>query len=171
VKEVKLQTLRGELESMRMKETEGVVEYITRVETVANQLGRNKEALPDNCVVEKISRLLIDDFDNVVCTIEEYKDLYTLTVVQLVGLFRHTSNEKRRERWSHLNMHSNQKQQLQRRKHVTLKTLEVEEEVEEVKEMVVVVEVEEDMKKREVNLANKIGMNEEVDGEEVDRAP
>ena len=40
MKQVRLQTLRGELESMKMKETEGVAEYITRVETVANQLSR-----------------------------------------------------------------------------------------------------------------------------------
>ena len=33
VKQVRLQTLRGKLESMRMKETEGVDEYITRVES------------------------------------------------------------------------------------------------------------------------------------------
>ena len=38
VKQVQLQTFRGELKSMRMKEIEGVAEYITRVETVANQL-------------------------------------------------------------------------------------------------------------------------------------
>ncbi|GMI80839.1 hypothetical protein HRI_001753200 [Hibiscus trionum] len=38
VKQVRLQTLRGELEMMKMKETEGVSEYITRVHNVVNQL-------------------------------------------------------------------------------------------------------------------------------------
>ena len=46
VKQVRLQTLKGELERMRMKEAEGVAEYVSRVETVVNQLGRNGEALP-----------------------------------------------------------------------------------------------------------------------------
>lgn len=45
VKQVWLQTLRSELESMGM-ETEAVAKYITRVEIVANQLSRNREMLP-----------------------------------------------------------------------------------------------------------------------------
>ena len=48
-----------------MKETEGVAEYITRVETVTNQLARNGETLSASRVVEKIMRSLIEDFDGV----------------------------------------------------------------------------------------------------------
>nr|KYP75006.1 Retrovirus-related Pol polyprotein from transposon TNT 1-94 [Cajanus cajan] len=85
VKQVRLQTLRGELENMRMKESEGVSEFITRVETVANKLNRNGENLPSSRVVEKILRSLTDDFENIVCAIEESKDLSTLTVEELTG--------------------------------------------------------------------------------------
>jgi len=46
VKKVRLQTHRGELESIRMKETERVTEYNSHVETMENQLGRNIEILP-----------------------------------------------------------------------------------------------------------------------------
>ena len=84
MKQVRLQTLKGELESMRMKETEGVAEYITRVETLANQLARNGETLPASRVVKKILRSLTNDFENVVCAIEESKDLSMLTVEELV---------------------------------------------------------------------------------------
>nr|GEY06582.1 retrovirus-related Pol polyprotein from transposon TNT 1-94 [Tanacetum cinerariifolium] len=55
VKQVRIQTLHGELEAMRMKETEGVSDYITQ------------------------------NFENVVCTIEESKDLEDLKIEELAG--------------------------------------------------------------------------------------
>jgi gag-polypeptide of LTR copia-type len=85
VKQMRLQTLRGELESMKMKESESVSDYITRVQAVVNQLIRNGEALTDARVVEKILRSLIDNFENVMCAIEEPKDLTNLTVDELAG--------------------------------------------------------------------------------------
>nr|KYP38589.1 hypothetical protein KK1_040157 [Cajanus cajan] len=70
---------------MKMKESEGVSDYITRVQTVVNQLNQNGETLTDVRVVEKILRSLTDSFENVVCAIEESKDLTMLTVDELAG--------------------------------------------------------------------------------------
>ena len=84
VKQVRLQTLRGELERMRMKEDEGVAEYVSRVEAVV-KLGRNGETLPACRVVEEILRSLTDNFENIVCAIEEFKDLTVLSVEELAG--------------------------------------------------------------------------------------
>ncbi|GKC10658.1 hypothetical protein Tco_1007440, partial [Tanacetum coccineum] len=80
-----LQTLRGELEAMKMNETEGVSDYITRVQMVVNQLKRKDETLTDSRVVEKILRSLTDKFENVVCAIEESKDLEDMTINDLSG--------------------------------------------------------------------------------------
>jgi gag-polypeptide of LTR copia-type len=54
VKQVRLQTLRGEFENLRMKELEDVSDYITRVEMMVNQLKRNGEETSESRVVEKI---------------------------------------------------------------------------------------------------------------------
>ncbi|XP_023548359.1 3-hydroxybutyrate dehydrogenase type 2-like [Cucurbita pepo subsp. pepo] len=70
---------------MKMKESENVSHYITCVQTVANKLNRNGEMLPETQVVEKILRSLTDNFKNVVCAIEESKDLAKFTVDELAG--------------------------------------------------------------------------------------
>ncbi|XP_027927593.1 uncharacterized protein LOC114184484 [Vigna unguiculata] len=103
VKQVRLQTLRGELKSMKMKETEGVAEYITRVETVANKLSRNGETLPASRVEEKILRSLTDDLENVVCAIEESKDLSMLTVEELAGSLEAHEQRKKKKKVEPLN--------------------------------------------------------------------
>ena len=50
-----------------------------------NQLDRNRETLSTCRVVEKILRSLTDDFENIVCTIDESKDLIVLLVEELAG--------------------------------------------------------------------------------------
>jgi len=83
VKQVRLQTLKGELENMRMKD--GVAEYVFRVETMVKQLERNGETLSTCWVVEKILRSLINDFENIVCAIKKSKDLLVLLVEEFNG--------------------------------------------------------------------------------------
>ena len=97
VKQVRLQTLRGELESIKMKMSEGVSDYISRVQTVVNQLKRNGEILTDARVVEKILRSLTENFENVVCAIEESKNLEEMTVDDLAGsLEAHEQRKKKK---------------------------------------------------------------------------
>ena len=81
-----------------MKETEGVSDYITRVQTVVNQLKGNGETLTDARVVEKILRSLTENFENVVCAIEESKDLENVTVDELAGsLEAHEQRKKKKK--------------------------------------------------------------------------
>nr|KYP40213.1 hypothetical protein KK1_038469 [Cajanus cajan] len=98
VKQVCLQTLRGELENMKMKESEGVSDYIIRFQTMVNQLNQNGETLTDVRVVEKILRSLTDSFENVICAIEESKDLTMITVDELAeSLEAHEQRKKKKE--------------------------------------------------------------------------
>jgi len=108
-------------------------------------------------------RWLTDHIENIVCAIEESKDLTTLSVEELAGsLEAHSSEEGRRR--SPLIKHSKQRQPLGRRRFLILRTLEAE-----------VVEAEEDMKEVKNRSANKIGVDEDkvevvvVEAEEVIR--
>lgn len=69
---------------MKIKETKGFYEYITRVEIVVNHLSRNGKTLL-TWVVDKILRSLTNDFENTVCAIEESKGQQILSVKELVG--------------------------------------------------------------------------------------
>lgn len=98
VKQVRLQTLRGELERMAMKESEGVSDYITRVQVVVNQMKRNGETLSEASVVEKILRSLTDDFEIRVCAIEESNNIAELTIDDITGsLEAHEQRKKKKK--------------------------------------------------------------------------
>jgi len=81
-----------------MKNSEDVSSYITYVQTVANQLKRNGEILTDARVMEKIIWSLTDDFENVVCTIEESRNLEEMTIDDLTGsLEAHEQRKKKKK--------------------------------------------------------------------------
>ncbi|GJW27365.1 retrovirus-related pol polyprotein from transposon TNT 1-94 [Tanacetum coccineum] len=101
VKQVWLQPLRGELEAIKMKEPEGVSDYITHVHTMVNQLKRNGETLTDSRVVEKILRLLTDKFENVFCAIEDSKDIENITINDLaISLEAHEQRKLKKKQES-----------------------------------------------------------------------
>ena len=66
-----------------MKSGEGVTEYFSRVMTVANKRRVYGEDMQDVKVVEKILRSLTENFNYIVCSIEESKDIDALTVDEL----------------------------------------------------------------------------------------
>lgn len=97
VKQARLQTLRGEFESLIMEEREQLAKYIYRVE-VTNQLGRNGEELSDNRLWKRILRSLTNDFESIVYVMKESKDLSKLSVEKLARSFE--AHEQRRRRLS-----------------------------------------------------------------------
>ncbi|XP_038896515.1 keratin, type II cytoskeletal 2 epidermal-like [Benincasa hispida] len=99
VKKVRLQTLRGEFESLQMKETEVIAEYHTKVMAVVNQLRQNGEEITDVHVMEEVLRSLNIKFEIIATTIEETQDLKNMTIEQFIGSLQ-AYEEKRKGEWS-----------------------------------------------------------------------
>lgn len=70
---------------MKMKISENISEYATRLKTVANEMKRNGETLTNVRVMEKLPRSLTRKFDYVVIAIEESKDFSLISIDELVG--------------------------------------------------------------------------------------
>ncbi|KAL0318759.1 UNVERIFIED_CONTAM: hypothetical protein Sangu_2032100 [Sesamum angustifolium] len=94
VRIIKLQTLRRDFENMKMKDSETIDEYYTKVRELVNQLKAYGEDIPEKRVVEKLLISVTEKYDPIVTTIEETKDITTLTVTELVGSLE--AYEKRR---------------------------------------------------------------------------
>ncbi|KAK4408463.1 hypothetical protein Sango_0427300 [Sesamum angolense] len=95
VRIIKLQTLRRDFENMKMKDSETIDEYYTKVRELVNQLKAYGEDIPEKRVVEKLLISVTEKYDPIITTIEETKDITTLTV-ELVGSLE--AYEKRRSR-------------------------------------------------------------------------
>ena len=97
VQRAQLQALRREFEILEMKEGETIVEYFSRVMTVANNMRNNGESMQDIQIVEKILRTLTEKFNYIVVSIEESNDINCLSVDELQSsLIVHEQKFRRR---------------------------------------------------------------------------
>nr|KYP43166.1 Retrovirus-related Pol polyprotein from transposon TNT 1-94 [Cajanus cajan] len=84
VRAVKLQTLRRNFELLNMKEFETVKDYYSKIKEIVNQMGAYRENILDKKIVEKILISVPRKYDPIVTTIEQTKDLSTLSVTELM---------------------------------------------------------------------------------------
>lgn len=75
-----LQTLHRNFELLGMKSGESVTDYFVRGMVVANHMRNCGEDMPDVKIVEKILCTLTKNFNYIVCSIEESKDIDTISV-------------------------------------------------------------------------------------------
>ncbi|KAL0438667.1 UNVERIFIED_CONTAM: Retrovirus-related Pol polyprotein from transposon TNT 1-94 [Sesamum latifolium] len=96
---VKLQTLRRQFESFRMKDGESVHDCSNNLMVIVNQMRKYGEKITDQTVVEKLLRSLTRKYESTVAAIEESKDLTVMTIDELLGSLqshedRHKSYEE-----------------------------------------------------------------------------
>ncbi len=77
--------IRREFENLQMRDNEPIVEFSSQISTLINQLKSNGEEYEERRIVEKILRILPQNYDNIVMTIEEAKDITTLIMDELMG--------------------------------------------------------------------------------------
>ncbi|CAL1391441.1 unnamed protein product [Linum trigynum] len=80
VQQAQLQGLKRSYELLEMKEGERISDYFGRVMAVVNSMRNCGDNIPDGEVVGKILRTLTDTYNYVVVSIEESKDIATLTI-------------------------------------------------------------------------------------------
>jgi len=83
VKRAQLQRLRRTFEILEMKPGESVTDYFGRVMETTNDMRNCGEDMSDVKTVKKILRSLIDNFNFVVSSIEESRDINVLTMDEL----------------------------------------------------------------------------------------
>ncbi|XP_074298462.1 uncharacterized protein LOC141629343 [Silene latifolia] len=87
-KRVMLQGLREDFDSLRMKKGESVDDFFSRMMTIVNKMRIHGEKKDDSIVVDKILRSLTKDYNFIVCSIEESKNLDELSIDELQNSLR-----------------------------------------------------------------------------------
>ncbi|XP_057779602.1 uncharacterized protein LOC130998187 [Salvia miltiorrhiza] len=85
VRTIKLQSLRRELENLKMKDSEAAKDYFSRIMEIINQMRSYGENVSDERIIQKVLISLTEKYDPVVAAIEESKDLSKMPVAELMG--------------------------------------------------------------------------------------
>ena len=85
IKVVRLLTLKREFELLKMKESEGVKDYVAKLVEIVNQIRLYGKSISNQKVVEKVMISLPDKFQFKILAREELCDLMTLTVAELIS--------------------------------------------------------------------------------------
>jgi len=92
---IKLQSLRREYENLKMKESDNINTFMTKLIEMGNQQRVHGEEKSDYQIVQKILISLPKRFDIIVAMMEQTKDLTSLSVTELIGTLK--AHEKRVE--------------------------------------------------------------------------
>ncbi|TXG57360.1 hypothetical protein EZV62_018673 [Acer yangbiense] len=88
VKSMKLLTLKREFENLKMKDSETVKDYSSKLPDLVNQMRLYGEVVEDYNVVEKMLISLPEKFEAKVAAIEESCDLKKMTISEMVSILK-----------------------------------------------------------------------------------
>jgi phosphoglucomutase len=86
VKKKKLQTHKGQFETLTMKEEESVVDYFLRVDKIINTIKGLGEEVKETIILQNFLRSLPSIFNPKISSIEEMKDRDNMTMDELHGI-------------------------------------------------------------------------------------
>ncbi|GKB16092.1 zinc finger, CCHC-type containing protein [Tanacetum coccineum] len=85
VKTARIQTLKAEFESLNMKESEGVDEFAVKVSNIVSTMRTLGDTVDEAYVVKKLLRAVPSKFLQIASTLEQFGDLDTMTVEEVIG--------------------------------------------------------------------------------------
>ncbi|CAO2163974.1 unnamed protein product [Urochloa humidicola] len=88
VKDARIQTLREELDGLRMKSTDLVDDFANKVNMIISTIRGLGDNIEDSYLVKKILRASTNKFLQIVASIEQFGDLTTMTVEEVFGRLR-----------------------------------------------------------------------------------
>ena len=93
VKDGNVQTLKMEFKGLRMKESESVDNFASRLTTIVNQIQALGEEFEEAYAVKKFLRAVPNKSLQIASTIEQFGDLKTMTMEEVIGRLK--AHEKR----------------------------------------------------------------------------
>ncbi|KAL6634298.1 hypothetical protein ACP70R_026969 [Stipagrostis hirtigluma subsp. patula] len=85
VMEAKVQTLKSELDVLRMKEGDSIDDFAMKLTSLVSKIRALGEKVEETYVVKKLLRVVPKKFLQVVSTIEQFGDFKTMTVEEVIG--------------------------------------------------------------------------------------
>lgn len=85
VKKAKVQTLKGEFESLVMKEMDQVDDFCMKLSGIVTNIRVLGETMEESSVVRKILRAVPEKYLQIASNIEQFGDLKVMTVEEVVG--------------------------------------------------------------------------------------
>ncbi|XP_022848701.1 uncharacterized protein LOC111371002 [Olea europaea var. sylvestris] len=93
-RQMQVLNLRREYETLKMKDSEAVKEYADRLMKVVNKIRLLGDDLPDRRIVEKVLISLPEKFEAKISSLEDSRDLSSITLSELVNALQATEQRR-----------------------------------------------------------------------------